>query len=44
MRPVPLGKAAALAIALPVLIPFLGVLALQIPVKDLLKQLAKGLL
>jgi len=44
MRPVPLGKAAVLAIALPILIPFLGVLALQIPVKDLLLQLAKGLL
>jgi hypothetical protein len=44
MRPIPLGKSAVIAIALPVLIPFLAVLALQIPVKDLLVQLAKGLL
>jgi hypothetical protein len=44
MRPVPLGRAGVLAIALPVMIPFLCVLALQIPVKDLLRQLAKGLL
>jgi hypothetical protein len=44
MRPIPLGRAAVLAIALPVLIPFIGVLALQIPLKELLGQLAKGLL
>jgi hypothetical protein len=44
MRPIPIGKTAVIAIALPVLIPFLGVLALQIPVKNLLLQLAKGLL
>ena len=44
MRPVPLGKAAVLAIALPALIPFIGVLALQIPLKELLQGLAKGLL
>ena len=44
MRPVPLGKSAILAIALPVLIPFIGVLALQIPLKALLQGLMKGLL
>jgi hypothetical protein len=44
MRPIPLGKAAILAIAVPVLIPFIGVLALQIPLKELLGQLAKGLI
>lgn len=43
MRPVPLGKAAVLAIAVPVLIPFIGVLAIQIPIKELLQGLAKGL-
>ena len=44
MRTVPLGKAALLAIALPVAIPFIGVLAIQIPLKELLQGLAKGLL
>ena len=44
MRPIPLGKAAILAIAVPVLIPFIGVLALQIPLKALLQGLLKGLL
>ena len=44
MRPIPLGKAAVLAIAVPVLIPFIGVLALQIPMKELLQGLLKGLL
>lgn len=44
MRVVPIGKAALLAIALPAAIPFIGVLALQIPLKDLLLRLAKGLL
>ena len=43
MRPIPLGKAALLAIALPVAIPFIAVLAIQIPLKDLLQGLAKGL-
>jgi hypothetical protein len=38
------GTARVLAIAAPILIPFLGVLAIQIPVKDLLQKLAKGLL
>jgi hypothetical protein len=44
MRPVPLGRQALLAIVLPVLIPFIGVLAIQIPIKELLGGLAKGLL
>jgi len=43
MRPIPLGKAAALAIAVPILIPFIAVLAIQIPLKELLGGLAKGL-
>lgn len=44
MRPIPLQKAALFAIALPVLIPFVCVLAIQIPLRELLAQLAKGLL
>ena len=44
MRPIPLGRAAALAIAVPLLIPFIAVLAIQIPLKELLGGLAKGLL
>jgi hypothetical protein len=44
MRPVPLGKSALLAIAVPVLIPFIAVVAIQIPLKDILQQLLKGLL
>ncbi|HKC45662.1 MAG TPA: hypothetical protein VKC64_17660 [Burkholderiales bacterium] len=43
MRPIPLGRAAALAIAVPLLIPFIAVLAIQIPLKELLGGLAKGL-
>jgi hypothetical protein len=44
MRPIPLGKAALLAIAMPVLVPFVAVLAIQIPLKELLGGLLKGLL
>jgi hypothetical protein len=44
MRPVPLGILGPLAIALPVVIPFVGVLAIQIPVKEMLLRLAKDLL
>lgn len=44
MRPIPLGKTAVLAIAVPVLIPFIAVLAIQIPLKELLQGLLKGLL
>jgi hypothetical protein len=44
MRPVPLGVVGVLAIALPVVIPFVAVLAVQIPVKEMLLQLAKGVL
>ena len=44
MRPVPIGVVGLLAIALPVALPFVGVLAVQVPVKDMLLQLAKGVL
>jgi hypothetical protein len=44
MRPIPLSRFGLLAIALPVVIPFVGVLAVQIPVKDMLLRLAKDLL
>jgi hypothetical protein len=44
MRALPVGKVGLLAIALPVVIPFVAVLALQIPLLQLLQQLAKGLL
>jgi hypothetical protein len=44
MRPFPLGRTALLAIALPVAIPFVCVLAIQVPIKELLGQLAKALL
>ncbi|HEX2446212.1 MAG TPA: hypothetical protein VHJ77_19850 [Vicinamibacterales bacterium] len=44
MRPVPIGAVGLLAIAVPVALPFLGVLAVQIPVKDMLLELAKGVL
>jgi hypothetical protein len=44
MRPIPLGTQALLAIAVPALVPFIGVLAIQIPLKELLGGLAKGLL
>jgi hypothetical protein len=44
LRPVPFGKTALLAIALPVVVPFIGVVAIQIPLKEILMQLLKGLL
>jgi hypothetical protein len=44
MRSILLGKIALLAIAMPVVIPFIGVLALQIPLQQVLAQLLKGLL
>jgi hypothetical protein len=44
MRTIPIGKTGLLAIALPVVIPFVAVLAIQIPLMQLLQQLAKGLL
>ena len=43
MRTALLGRAALRAIALPLAIPDLGVLAIQIPRKDLLQGLAMGL-
>lgn len=44
MRIVPIGKPGLLALALPVLIPFVAVLAMQIPLRELLQGLVKGLL
>lgn len=44
MRVVPIGKPGLLALALPVLIPFVAVLAMQIPLRELLQGLVKGLL
>jgi hypothetical protein len=43
MRPVPIGKPALLAIALPVIVPFLLVLSIKIPLGQLLGKLLKGL-
>jgi hypothetical protein len=43
-RIVPIGRIALLAVALPVAIPFLGVLAMRIPLGELLVQLGKTLL
>ena len=43
IRPVPIGKAALLAVVLPTLIPMLPVAAIQIPLKDLLLGLLKTL-
>jgi len=44
MRPVPLGMPALLAVVAPAVIPMIPVLAIQIPIKDLLGGLAKALL
>lgn len=44
MRVAPVGKPALLAVAVPALIPILGVLSIQIPIKDLLKQIVGTLL
>ncbi|HEX8751196.1 MAG TPA: hypothetical protein VF732_08795 [Nitrospira sp.] len=41
IRPAPIGKHALLAVALPALLPMLPVVAIQIPLKDLLLQLLK---
>jgi hypothetical protein len=43
MRPVPIGKPALLAIALPVIVPFLLVLSIKVPLGQLLGKLLKGL-
>jgi hypothetical protein len=43
MRTFPIGRRALLAILLPAAIPLVGVLAIEIPVKDLLLQVLKTL-
>jgi len=43
MRPVPIGPAAVLAVAVPALLPLLVVLAIQVPLKDILLTLLKAL-
>jgi len=42
MRPVPIGLPAVLAVAVPALLPMLAVLAIQVPLKDLLRALLKA--
>jgi len=39
MRPVPIGKAALVAIAVPALVPLLLMFALKVPVTDILVKL-----
>jgi hypothetical protein len=43
MRGIPIGKGAVMKVLLPIALPFIVVVALQIPVKDLLLKLAKAL-
>ncbi len=43
MRTIPIGRRSLLAIALPAAVPLIGVLAIEIPVKDLLLGLLKTL-
>jgi hypothetical protein len=43
MRPVPIGMPVVLAVAVPALLPMLAVLAIQVPLKDLLLALLKAL-
>jgi len=43
MRGVPIGKGAVMKVLLPIAFLFIGVAALQIPLKDLLLKLAKAL-
>ncbi|HEX6825032.1 MAG TPA: hypothetical protein VF077_01855, partial [Nitrospiraceae bacterium] len=44
IRPAPIGRQALLAVLLPVLIPMLPVMAIQIPLKDILIGLLKTLI
>jgi hypothetical protein len=44
IRPAPIGKQALLAVLLPALIPMLPVVAMQIPLKDVLFGLLKTLI
>ena len=43
IRPIPIGKQSLLAIALPALLPMIPVVAIQIPVKEMLLMLLKAL-
>jgi len=43
MRTVPLGKASLVPLAAAAIVPMLAVLALQVPVKDMLLTLLKAL-
>jgi hypothetical protein len=42
MRPLPIGKATLAGIAVPILVPFLAVVAVQIPVRELLMMIVKA--
>jgi hypothetical protein len=44
IRPIPIGKQSLLAIALPALLPMIPVVAIQIPLKEMLLKLLKALL
>ena len=39
MRPVPIGKSAVLAVALPAAIPLLALFAIEVPIKELLMKI-----
>ena len=43
MRPFPIGKRALVAVALPALVPILLVIAIKVPIRQILGKLAKGL-
>jgi hypothetical protein len=43
MRPLPIGKKALIAVALPALIPILMVIAIKVPIRQILGKLLKGL-
>jgi hypothetical protein len=42
MRTIPVGKAALMTLAVPIAIPMLAVVAIQIPIRDLLLTLLKA--
>ena len=44
IRPAPIGKQALLAVLLPALIPMLPVVAIQVPLKEILMGLLKTLI
>ena len=44
IRPTPIGKAALLSVAIPAAIPLLGLLAMEVPIKDLLIKIIQILL